>query len=77
MARMIAEIEAEIRALSAPDKKELLRALIGELDAPGDADVERAWLHEAQRRDRELAGGTVTVTSGDAVFDRLNQRLRG
>ncbi len=42
MVKAIAEIEGEIRALSVADKKQLLCALIAELDAPADPDVERA-----------------------------------
>ncbi len=40
MADAVEKIEGEIRLL------------IAELDAPADADVERAWLEEAQRRHR-------------------------
>lgn len=76
MAKAIAEIEHDIRALSASDKKQLLRALITELDAPADSDVERAWLEEAQRRHRELAEGKVKPISGEHVFENLRARLR-
>jgi hypothetical protein len=56
MARAIAEIEEEIRALSTEEKRELLRTLIAELDAPSDP-VEREWLNAAQRRYGEIAEG--------------------
>lgn len=59
MSTDVAEIEAKIRSLSFEDKTELLRALIVELDGPAEADVERAWLVEAQRRHREVGEGKV------------------
>ena len=49
MARAIADIEKDIRALSADEKRELLRSLLRDLDGPADADVEKAWLVESQR----------------------------
>lgn len=67
MSTDVAEIEAKIRSLSFEDKTELLRALIAELDGPTDADVERAWLMEAQRRHREVLDGKVKPV---AEFER-------
>jgi len=75
MARAIERIEEEIRSLSAAEKVELLRALIAELDAPADAEVERAWLEEAQRRHREMIEGKVKGVPGERVFENLKLRL--
>ena len=77
MARAIAEIEKEIRALSADEKRELLRALITELDTPADPAVEKAWLEAAQRRHREIVEGSVKGVPGRRVFERVRSRLRG
>ena len=76
MARTIEKIEEEIRSLSAAEKAELLRSLITELDVPADADVEQAWLEEAQRRHRELVEGKVNGVPGERVFENLRSRLR-
>ncbi|MGH7770548.1 MAG: addiction module protein [Candidatus Binatia bacterium] len=76
MARAVKKIEAEIRALSAEDKVELLRSLIAELDVPADPGVEQAWLEEAQRRHRELIEGKVKGVPGEQVFGNLRSRLR-
>jgi hypothetical protein len=77
MARAVKDIERDIRALSAEDKVELLRALIAELDTPPDPNVERAWLETAQRRYRELVEGKVKGVPGPLVFERLRTRLGG
>jgi len=75
MARAIERIEEEIRSLSAAEKVELLRTLIAELDAPADAEVERAWLEEAQRRHRAMIEGKVKGVPGERVFENLKLRL--
>lgn len=77
MARAVKEIEREIRELSSEEKAELIRALLAELDAPADANVERVWLETSQRRYRELVEGKVKGVPGPLVFDRLRKRLGG
>lgn len=76
MSTVVAELEAKIRTLSVKDKNELIRALIAELDGPGDAGVERAWLEEAQRRYREVVEGKVQPVPGERVFANLRSRLK-
>ena len=46
------------------------------LDGPADADVERAWSEEAQRRHREVVQGKVQPISGESVFANLRSRLK-
>ncbi|MEO8467878.1 MAG: addiction module protein [Gammaproteobacteria bacterium] len=75
MARAIADIEKDIRALTSDEKAELLRALIAELDGPADVNAEKAWLAEAQRRYREFVDGKVKAVPGRLVFERLRARL--
>jgi hypothetical protein len=76
MSTDVTEIEAKIRSLSAEDRTELLRSLIADLDGPAEADVERAWLEEAQRRHREVVEGKVKPVPGARVFDNLRSRLK-
>ena len=75
MSRAVAELEAEIRSLNSDDKTGLIRALLAELDGPVEADVERAWIDEAQRRHREIIDGKVQPVPGDRVFENLRARL--
>ena len=77
MARAVADIEKDIRALTADEKLELLRSLLSELDGPADANVEKAWLAESQRRYQELLDGNVKAIPGQLVFKRLRSRLAG
>jgi putative addiction module component (TIGR02574 family) len=75
MARAVSKIYQDIQALSDSERRELLRTLVAELDAPADPDVEKAWLEEAQRRHQELAEGKVKGVPGHLVFERLRSRL--
>ena len=47
MARALADIEQDILELNQKERAELLRKLIDDLDAPGDANSEAAWLKES------------------------------
>jgi len=76
MARPVSEIYTEIQQLSGPEKDELLRTLIAELDGPPDPGVDKAWLEEAQRRYREIQAAEVEAVPGELVFERLRARLR-
>jgi putative addiction module component (TIGR02574 family) len=75
MSTTVAEIEAKVRALSLDEKADLIRSLIAELDGPPDADVQAAWLEEAQRRHREIVEGKVRPVPGERVFANLRARL--
>ncbi len=76
MAHPVEKIEEDIRSLNATEKVQLLRLLLAELDAPADADVDRAWLEEAQRRHKELVEGKAQGVPGERVFENLRARLR-
>ncbi len=77
MARTVEELEREIRSLSDDDRIHLLRDLVADLDGERDAEVEKAWMEEAQRRFRELKDGVVEAIPAEDVFkgarDRLNK----
>ena len=76
MSTNVAEIEAKIRSLTFEDKTELIRFLIADLDGPADADVESAWVVEAQRRHREIVEGNVEPVPAQRVFQNLRARFK-
>lgn len=76
MAKALEEIERDIQALSDQERLSLLRSLIADLDGPADADVDEAWLAEAERRDREFESGTVQSIPAEDVFREAHQILR-
>jgi hypothetical protein len=75
MSKPVKDIDREILGLSSDERPELMRALIADLDAPADANVERAWLETSQRRYREPVEGRVKGVPGPLVLDRLRTRL--
>ena len=76
MARLLRQLQEEIRALSTTENEALLRVLLDDLDEPADPLFDAAWLEEAQRRSREIDGGAVSGIPGDEVLRRLDASLR-
>lgn len=76
MARPLAQIQEEIRALGVAEKEMLLRVLWEELDGTGDPDVDAAWLEEARRRDQEIEDGAVDTIPAVEVFRALEASLK-
>ncbi len=76
MARPLAKIQQEVRALSDLEKEALLRLLWEELDGPTDPDVEAAWLEEVRRRGQEIDAGQVKLVPADQVFRKLGAGLK-
>ena len=76
MAKTIEDIENEIRALSADDRMHLLRDLIADLDGSMDEGVEKAWLEEAERRDKDLKAGKAELIPAEEVFAKARARLK-
>ena len=75
MAKPLAIIQQDIRALSTEEKEEILRTLIEELDGPVDPGIEAAWLEEAERRGKEIDDGIVECVPAKDVFAKLDAIL--
>lgn len=75
MAKVVAELEQDIRALPDADKERLLRVLLEELDGPPDPDADRLWLEEIARRDREIDEGLIETIPAEQVFAELKARF--
>jgi putative addiction module component (TIGR02574 family) len=76
MARALADIERDILELNQNERTELLRKLIGDLDAPGDANSEAAWLKESERRLDEIESGTARTYPADDVIKEARTLLK-
>lgn len=76
MARALAEIERDIRALSSRERAQLLKALISDLDAPADPDADRAWLEESERRLAQIESGKAKTVPGTEVLKEARSRLK-
>ena len=76
MARALADIERDILELNQNERTALLRKLIGDLDAPGDANSEAAWLKESERRLGDIEGGTAQTFPADDVIKEARTLLK-
>jgi Putative addiction module component len=67
------------QALQLPrgERADIARELIASLDGDADADVDNAWLEEAERRRREASEDPTLLEDWTTVRERIAARLRG
>jgi Putative addiction module component len=75
MALPFEQIKEEALSLDLDSRATLARELLVSLDEPSDAENERLWLDEAERRQSEVRAGRVALEPGDQVMERLNKAL--
>ncbi|MCK4326394.1 addiction module protein [bacterium] len=68
----------ERQALQMPvkDRATLAEHLIASLDAPDDAECERLWVEEAERRYREYKRGRISSRSAEDVFRDAPSKIK-
>jgi len=64
----IDELKREALRLDPSSRASLARDLLSSLDDLSEAEVERLWLEEAERRREEIESGEVTTIPMDEVF---------
>jgi putative addiction module component (TIGR02574 family) len=70
------DLESELLELSPEERARLATKLISSLETEADADAERAWLVEAERRLDELESGDVQGVPADTVFEKARSTLK-
>ncbi len=76
MSARLDELKREAAKLSDAERAELALVLVESLETPSDdADVERSWQAEIERRAAELERGQVKPVPGDDVFARVRRDL--
>jgi len=76
MARLAREVESQALKLSRRERARLAHRLISSLDQEADADAERLWLAEAERRLAELKSGKVAAIPAERVIKKVRSTLR-
>jgi Putative addiction module component len=66
-------LEAEALRLSPADRSRLLERLAVSLEL--DPEVEAAWDREADRREAQVADGSVQLVPGDEALARLRAKF--
>jgi putative addiction module component (TIGR02574 family) len=76
MTKPARELEAQALRLPRRDRARLAQRLISSLDSEVDADVEKLWLQEAERRLGELKSGKVAGIPAEKVIRKARSSLR-
>ena len=75
MARKAEELYREALALSVAEREELMRLLLmQENSGYASPEIEKAWMEEIERRERDLAEGRDRWIPGDEVMRELRER---
>jgi putative addiction module component (TIGR02574 family) len=70
----IDELKREAMRLNATERASLARELLVSLDDLSEAEVERLWLEEAERRRLDSEAGKTTLIPADEVFAQLRAK---
>ena len=76
MARVARELESQALKLSRRERARLAQRLISSLDSEVDADAEKLWLAEAERRLAELKSGRIAPIPAEKVMKKARSALR-
>jgi putative addiction module component (TIGR02574 family) len=76
MADPVRELESRALKLSRRKRARLAQRLISSLDRKADADAEKIWLEEAERRLRELTSGKVAGIPAEKVIKKARAAIR-
>jgi hypothetical protein len=75
MARKAEELYKAALALSTEEREELKRLLSMQPDSGyASPEIEKAWMDEIERRERDLSEGTDKWIPGDEVMRELRER---
>jgi putative addiction module component (TIGR02574 family) len=75
MASTLSDLKKKAAQLPEQERAELALSLIESLDGPADADVEKAWAQEIERRVRQVEKGEAELIPAEEVFARIRRRL--
>ena len=70
----IDELRREALALDLSSRAHLAHELLSSLDDLSQAEIERLWLEESERRHAEVVSGAVETVSADDALARARTR---
>ena len=76
MSRPARELESQALKLPRRERARLAHRLISSLEQDVDADAEKLWLAEAERRLAELKSGKVAAIPAEKVIKKARSALR-
>ncbi len=69
------ELADEALLLPPEDRAELVEKLLQSLNVPTQAEIDRLWKEEAEKRVREYEEGNIETIDGKQVFKEIRDRL--
>lgn len=76
MTKPARELESKALRLPRRERARLAQRLISSLDSEVDADVDKLWLQEAERRLGELKSGKTAGSPAEKVIRKARSTLR-
>ena len=76
MTTAVRKIVDQALSLPADARMSLVEKLLVSLNLPVQADIERLWAREAERRVSEIDRGDVKLVPGEEVFARIRKKHR-
>lgn len=73
--RKYKQVAGEALRLSSQARAKLARELLGSLEPSAEAEIDRLWLDEAERRDREMDAGQAGIPIGQ-VLEKARASLK-
>lgn len=69
------KVEQEVLLLPSDERLALIDKLIASLNLPTQADIDKLWAEEAEKRIQELDEGKVQGIPGEEVFAKIRSNL--
>jgi len=76
MSTTLEECEHKVKQLTLEDRATLIEHLIRSLDDLDEAECERLWIQEAEKRYQGYKAGRIKSQSAENVFSDAKARLR-
>ena len=70
------KILEEALLLPADERASLVEKLLQSLNLPTEAEVDRLWVEEAERRVSQIEAGEVEVIPGEQVFAKIRAKYQ-
>ena len=67
MATTLAQVEAEALRLSSEERAQLAHRLLRSLEPSPQAEIDRLWIEESERRHRDILAGAETIPATEAI----------
>jgi putative addiction module component (TIGR02574 family) len=67
----------EALSLPSDERASLVEKLLTSLNLPIQAEIDRLWAEEAERRVSQIERGDVELIPGDEVFANIRRKYRG